>query len=145
MQKQHPLPWKGKIYWHYTGQVNSVRVIEAHCTPAYNDLYGAGSGGYILVEGEFGPVNRHCFESDHHNYSLRHLFQLSSEDFVLKMCFAKNHDWQVWIQGASKELFRTGMILNKSFAVGGAYERLELHYMRKCCFKRCRKSVIRVV
>lgn len=95
--------------------VDCVEVLEAECTPAGNDAFGAVSDGYIILKGLFAQL-----DSDPNNRA--------DERWALKM---KTYGWS--------------MILKRSTRVVEAWERVDAEHVNEDIFLGEEQSVVKVV
>ena len=118
----------GPIHYVTHGGAKEVHLIEANCTPAGDDLYGEVSDGYIIVKGEFGPVDKARHRADDYD------MPVSEEEDVwaLKMGFS---DWNIW----------HALLLKRSRRVEGAWERCGIGIESDACFAGRGKTEIRIV
>jgi hypothetical protein len=110
------------------GGAREVELIDADCTPAGDDPYGAVSDGYIVVRGEFGPIPKPWRDAKEYDVSVG-----ENEDvWALKMRFA---DWDLW----------HALLLRKSQRVDGSWERIGNGVVSDVCFDGREKTIIRIV
>jgi hypothetical protein len=99
----------------FTDGVNCVEVLDAECTPTGDDVFGAVSDGYIVLKGEFGPIDlTQTNESD--------------EFWALKM---KSYGWS--------------LILKRSERIAGAWERVDGKHISDAVFEGRGQSIVRIV
>lgn len=95
--------------------VDCVEVLEAECTPAINEAFGAVSDGFIILKGLFAQVDSDIDSS-------------SGECWALKM---KSYGWS--------------MILKRSTRVTGAWERVGAEHVNEDIFLGKEQSVVKIV
>lgn len=110
------------------GGAKEVHLIEADCTPAGDDPYGEVSDGYIVVRGEFGPINKAWHQTGDYDVAVS-----EEEDvWALKMNFS---DWEIW----------HSLLLRRSTRVDGAWERVGMGIESDACFAGRGQTVVRIV
>ncbi|KAK7756356.1 hypothetical protein SLS62_001582 [Diatrype stigma] len=96
--------------------VDCVEVLEAECTPASSEPFGAVSDGYIILKGLLAQLGSGLADSS------------GGESWALKM---KSYGWS--------------MILKKSTRVVGAWERLDAEHVNEDIFLGKEPSVVKIV
>ena len=118
----------GRVDYTTHGGVTELKLIKAECTPAGEDAYGAVSGGYIIVKGEFGPT---AIE-DRRERDFDIPIDQREDVWALKLNMS---DWKIW----------HSLLLIRSQRVKGAWQRVGLAIEGDKCFEGREKSTIKIV
>ena len=110
------------------GGARGVELLEVDCTLAGDNPYGMVSDGYIVVKGQFGPIEAGWYNSDDYDIP----GSTNDEVWALKM---KSSDFHIW----------HSLLLKKSKRVAGAWERVGYGIAHDRCFEGRGRSVVRII
>ena len=112
------IDFSGRIFPQQPREKSSMEIMEAECTPAGEDPFGQVSDGYLVVKGDFGPVEE---ELRYHSFDTPYV--------------ERNDIWALEIYSSIHLLWK------RSERVPGAWERVGLCFR----FQKSKKSRITIL